>query len=191
MKTATITIVGLSPYSQGRFADEPRLTDSKGRQVETADDHEKRTWRKRCHVNKAGFVFIPPMAFKNALSEAAAFLSLQIPGQGKSTYRKHIEAGVLVFEPLVLPVKVDDVPGEWLFVPADGKRGGGKRVKKCFPVIQDWGGDVTFQILDEVITEDVFRVHAETAGRLIGIGRFRPRNNGFYGRFDVTGLVWQ
>lgn len=124
------------------------------------------------------------------VAEIAKFLGKQIKGKGKSTYTKHFEAGVLVMDPLVLPIKKDEVQGEWLFAPSDGKRGSGSRVDKCFPVIPKWSGKVTFHILDDTITEDVFREHLEEAGKFIGIGRFRPRNNGFYGRFAVKSLVW-
>ena len=88
-------------------------------------------------------------------------------------------------------IKAADVKGEWLFVPSDGVRGSGKRVDKCFPVIHEWGGNVTFHVLDETITEDVFLNHLKQAGAFIGIGRFRPRNNGFYGRFAVQSVTWQ
>jgi hypothetical protein len=142
------------------------------------------------HVNDKGEVFIPPMAFKNCLSEIAKYLSVQIPGKGKSTYTKHFEAGVMVIDPLVLPVTKDKVQGEWLFVPADGKRGSGKRVQKCFPVIHQWQGDVTYHVLDDVISPEVFEQHLKDAGSFIGIGRFRPRNNGYYGRFSVESVRW-
>lgn len=184
MKTAICELESISPYSQSKFYETEKLSK------ERPDDYEARTWRDRLHVNKDGFVFIPPMAFKNCLAEVAKYLSIQIPGKGKSTFTKHIEAGVLVTESLTLPVRKDEVAGEWFFVPADGKRGGGKRVKKCFPVIPSWKGTVTFFILDETITEDVFRQHLEESGKFIGIGRFRPRNNGFYGRFQVNEIVW-
>ena len=49
---------------------------------------------------------------------------------------------------------------------------------------------MTFYILDETVTEDVFKNILEQAGAFIGIGRFRPRNNGFYGRFKVEKVVW-
>jgi hypothetical protein len=185
MHTAIALLEGVSPYSQSRFHDEPKLDR------ETADDHEKRTWRKRLHVNDEGMVIMPPMAFKNALAEAAKYLSVQIPGKGKSTYTKHFEAGVLCMEPLVLPIKADDVLGEWYFVPASGKRGDGKRVKKCFPVIPKWSGHVRFDIFDDTITKPVFQQHLEEAGKFIGVGRFRPRNNGFFGRFRVADLKWE
>jgi hypothetical protein len=44
--------------------------------------------------------------------------------------------------------------------------------------------------LDETITEEVFKLHLEESGKFIGIGRFRPQNNGFYGRFKVNEIVW-
>lgn len=185
MKTVTATLRSTSPYSQSRYYDAPKL------EKESSADYEKRTWRERLHKTKDGNVFMPPMAFKNCLSEAAKYLSVQIPGKGKSTYTKHFEAGVLVTDGLSLPISADDVTGEWLFVPADGKRGSGKRVAKCFPIIKQWSGKVTYYILDETITQDVFKVHLCEAGKFIGIGRFRPRNNGFYGRFEIVNLDWE
>lgn len=185
MHTATARLKSVSPYSQSRHHDTEKLAK------ELPKDFEARTWRERLHYDADGRVFIPPMCFKNCLSEAAKFLSRQIPGKGKATYTKHFEAGVLVPEPLILPLKKDDVKGEWLFLPADGKRGSGKRVDKCYPVIPEWSGNVQFLILDDMITEDVFTDHLKEAGRFIGIGRFRPRNNGFYGRFMVDGVEWK
>lgn len=80
--------------------------------------------------------------------------------------------------------------GEVFFVPSDGKAGGGSRVKKKFPVIREWSGEVTFYILDDTITEDVFEAHLKEAGNFIGIGRFRPENGGFYGRYSIDKIVW-
>lgn len=185
MRTATVKLKSASPYSQSRHYTVPKLDK------ESPADYETRTWRERMHYDSAGYVFIPPMCFKNCLSEAAKFLSITIKGRGKSTFTKHFEAGVMVVEPVRLPIKKDQVASEWLFVPADGKRGSGKRVDKCFPVIHEWEGTATFLILDETITKDVFAEHIEQAGKFIGIGRFRPRNNGFYGRFSVEHLDWK
>lgn len=185
MHTVVAQLVSISPYSQSRA----HFTAKHNQEL--AKDYEARTWRGRMHTTEDGHVFIPPMAFKNSLSEAAKFLSMQIPGKNKSTYTKHFEAGVLVFDPLVLPILAKDVHGEWLFVPSDGKRGGGSRVERCFPLIRAWEGQVTYHILDDTITQDVFARHLTVSGGLIGIGRFRPRNNGFYGRFEVKGLHWE
>lgn len=185
MRQAVVSLESVSPYSQSRFHNVPK------EEKENHEDYEKRTWIHRLHVNEDNNVFIPPMSFKNCLSECAKYLSIQIPGKGKATYTKHFEAGIMVTEPLVLPITPDEVSGEWLHVPSDGKRGGTKRVMKCFPYIPQWSGNVLFYIFDDTITEEVFRYHLEQAGKFIGIGRFRPRNNGFYGRFKIVDIVFK
>lgn len=184
MRICEATLESASPYSQSRHYE----TEKKDK--ESHHDYEKRTWRDRLHADSEGIVYIPPMAFKNALSEIAKFLSMSIPGKGKATYTKHFEAGVLVMDPSPLGIKKEEVDGEWLFVPSDGRRGGGSRVPKCFPRINNWKAKATFYVLDETITQPVFEKHLTEAGAFIGIGRFRPRNNGFYGRFKVLSTKW-
>lgn len=184
MKIATCQIQSISPYSQSRYHETPKLNK------ELPEDYRVRTWREHLHYDKEGQVFIPPMTFKNCLSEAAKFLSVQIPGKGKSTYTKHFEAGILVLEPCYLGIHKDQVEAENLFLPSDGVRGSGKRVVKTYPLIREWKTTCTFYVQDDLITEDVFRYHLEQAGTFIGIGRFRPRNNGFYGRFRLIELEW-
>ena len=185
MKKAICKLTSMSPYSQSKYIGEKKTKD------ETHADFEKRSWKQRCHWNEDGNLYIPPMSFKNCLSEAAKYKSIQIPGKGKSTYTKHFEAGVLVVDPVVLDVTESTLQHEWLHVPSDGRRGGTTRVEKCFPVIPRWAGVVEFLILDEIITEEVFSEHLGDAGSFIGIGRFRPRNNGFYGRFAVESVKWK
>lgn len=191
MKTVIASIEGISPYSQSRSYEVEK------EQGEGPDDFERRTWRSRLHVDEKGMVYIPPMAFKNAVAETAKFLSISIPGKGKATYTKHFEAGVLAVQPAPLGVKAEDVQCERLFVPADGRRGSGKRVHKYFPVIPPgWKTDFVFLILDDTVLQTskdtnrtVFQDVLEKCGQFVGIGRFRPRNNGFYGRFAVTDLT--
>lgn len=185
MKRAICELRSVSPYSQSKYISEKKSRD------ETHAAFEERTWRERCHWNEDGKLFIPPMCFKNCLSQAAKYKSIQIPGKGKKTYTAHFEAGVLVTDPLVLSITRDTVAHEVLHVPSDGRRGGTTRVEKTFPVIPSWSGSVTFLILDEIIDEKVFTEHLTDAGSFIGIGRFRPRNNGFYGRFKVESVDWK
>jgi hypothetical protein len=185
MRIALAHLKSASPYGQSKAIAEKKSRD------ETHDDFEERSWRGRCHVDSNGLVFIPPMAFKNCLAEAAKYKSIQIPGKGKSTYTKHFEAGVMCKEILSLGIKVEDMLGMRLHVPSDGRRGGGSRVWKTFPYVDAWEGDVEYCVLDEMIDNDVFEQHLRDSGMFIGIGFFRPRNNGFWGRFSVEGISWQ
>jgi len=184
-KTYLVSVKGISPYSQSKHYEEPK------HDKESSADYEARTWRLRMHTNEAGNVVIPPMQFKKCLEDAAKYLSISIPGKGKATYTKHFKAGVMVVDETPLPIKAEDVKAEWLFVPSDGIAGSGKRVKKCFGVIPSWKAKVPFIILDETITMPVLKQHLDEAGSLIGIGRFRPRNGGFYGRFTVEKIEEQ
>lgn len=184
MRTATASMHSLSPYSQSGFFKTER------EQKEAADHFEARAWRERIHTTDDGRVFIPPMAFKWAIAGAAQMLGKKIPGKRNATYTKHFQAGVLVVEGPVLPVKAKDVEGEWLWLDAGGRRGGGTRVKRCMPVIREWEARVDFHVLDETITKDVFEETLREAGSFVGIGRFRPQNGGYYGRFAVDSVKW-
>lgn len=192
MKTCIAHLKSISPYSQSKHYESERETS------ESHDDHYRRTWRNHIHVDENGVAFIPPMGFKNCLSEAAKFLSIKIPGGagGKATYTKNFEAGVLVVKPLSLSIHKDKVDHEQLFLPSDGRRGSGSRINKYYPIFHNWEGNVEFMILDETVLQSikedktitVFEHVLKAAGNFIGIGRFRPKNNGFYGRFEVVGL---
>jgi hypothetical protein len=182
-----VHLESLTPYSQSQNIDklEHPLKPKEG-----PNDYEQRTWRHRMHKTADGFVQIPSTSFAGAVKSAAKRLQIQVPGKGKTQFTKYFEAGIDVPESLVLKVKADDVPGERLFVPSDGKPGGGKRVYRTFPRIDKWSGVVTFYVLDDVITESVFTQVVRSAGMLVGIGRFRPENRGFYGRFRVLRVEW-
>lgn len=182
MKTATFKITGVSPMSQSKAVTSPKNTG------ESNDAHEQRTWRERLHVNQHGEVYIPPSAIKNMLADVAKYLSESVPGKGKATYTKHFESGILSVEPITLGIKAADIEGERLFVPSDGRRGGGKRVWKTFPLINPgWSGTGQLIILDPILIDKPAKIeeYLRHAGQFIGLGRFRPRNNGFYGRFQV------
>jgi hypothetical protein len=180
-------LIGISPISFSK------PIESKKDQGEAHDAFEERTWRERMHVDKDGRVFHPPTGLKNCLSEVAKYLGETIKGKGKATYTKHFVSGVLVTDPLLFldgngePIMADTVTGERLFVPSDGVRGGGKRVWKTFPVIPVWSTHATIYALDRILVDKPQKIHEYVtyAGQFIGMGRFRPANNGVYGRFKV------
>lgn len=186
MKIATCTLRSVSPYSQSRsYSHEIEKLPK-----ETADAYEQRTWRNKCHTTKGGHIFIPAMSFKMGLDTAAKMLGRRIPGKGQSTYSKFFLSGVLVMEGPVLPLTKDEVDCDRIFANADGVRGSGKRVWRLFPRINEWEADVQFHVLADEITPEVFEDHIRQTGAFVGIGRFRPQNGGFYGRYEVAKVKW-
>lgn len=186
MKIAIATLASTAPYSQSRSYSHEVEHLSR----ETHDAYEERTWRNKCHTMPDGKVFIPPMSFKMGLDTSASMLSRQVPGQGKKTYTKFFLSGVLVMEPIVLPVTKEDVAQDRIYANSDGKRGSGKRVWRNFPRIDSWTADVPYHVISDEITEDVFEEHLRQAGAFVGIGRFRPQNGGYYGRYEVKKIKW-
>lgn len=184
VKQVEVDIVGVSPYSQSRMHDTPKLPK------ETWDEFELRTWREKANYDVNGELFVPEMAFKQALDAVAKTLGIQIPGKGKSTYTKHFLSGVLCDTPLMLGVKKDEVEVVKINANADGIRGSGKRVVRYFPVVPKWTGTTRFVVLNDIITKEVFERHMIEAGQFIGVGRFRPEKGGLNGRFKVAAFRW-
>jgi len=173
-------IVGQSPISFSKFINKKKKTG------QSHEAFEEQTWRERLHVDEKGEVFIPAIAIKNMMVECARYLSETVPGKGKATYTKHMEAGMMVLDPVKLKVKAKDVQPEGLFVPSDGKRGGGSRVYKMFPTIPaGWKGKVKATVFDRCLKPEKIKEYLEQSGMFIGLLRWRPRNNGLYGRFTV------
>jgi hypothetical protein len=185
MKEFIFSLASASPYFQSRNYEMEEKRDRK----EDANDFEKRTWRLRTHVNSDGQVIIPAEAFQFSIRDASAYLGERIPGKGQRTWTKHFASGILVPDDIVLPERRETIAGIWLSLNPQGKRGGGSRVQKCMPVIQQWAGDLRVIVLDDLITEEVLRRTVEHAGAFIGIGQNRPQNGGRHGRFQVVEMV--
>lgn len=164
---------------------------------ETPDAYDERTWRERLHYNAEGSCVVPAMMLKFCVTEAAKRNPTRIPGRGTSTYTKHIEGGVLVFEDMLLlgvdhkPIPKETVTSIRIHAHANGKRGSGSRVWRRFPMIMQWSGTATFYLSDSTITADVFERALVEAGNGVGLGRFAPRVGGFNGRFRVVDVKWE
>lgn len=190
MKTsvAILTIRGLTPYSQSRQHDEPRLDG------ESHDAYDARTWRSKLNTSSRDgreTVVIPAHGLQQAIAAAAKYSKRQIPGQGKATWTAKFLSGISLLEDPALNIDPAKVLGITISANADGVRGSGKRVPRRFPVMNEWEATLEVYVLDPIITEDVFREMVEIAGMFIGVGRFRPEKGGTNGRFVIKSLDWQ
>lgn len=183
MRKFSVELEGISPYSQSR------VLQSKKGQNEPDADFDQRVWREHIHADHKGLVFIPPMSVKKTLEEVAAYLSESVPGKRSAKYTKHFQAGILSVDPWYFTPSVqrDKVECETLFLNADGKRGGGRRVHRIYPMIPaGWKASGEIYVMDPIIQDEKLSEYLAYAGQFIGIGRFRPRVGGFYGRFKVA-----
>lgn len=183
MKKAICKLKSTTPVTFGKFHQTEKLPK------ELHDAFEQRTWREKLHYTPEDKVKIPGIMLCNCIRESAKFLSLSVPGKGKSTYTKHFTS-IIPFNDIVLNLKRPDVPASVQHVPSDGMQGGTKRVIKYFPIVHEWEGTIEIIIPDDIITPDVFETVVRNAGNLIGIGTWRPRNRGMNGRFELVDMKW-
>lgn len=188
MRLCTADLKSITPYSQSKMVDQDIIPK---RPKETAAEYDLRTWKDKATYTPDDLVAIPAMALKMAIDEAAKRLSIGIAGKGKQTYTKNFKSGQICEMDIPIGVSRDDLQSIRIWANADGRRGSGTRVRRTFPIINEWQGTAQFALLDDEIPNDVFERCLIEAGRLIGIGRFRPENGGMFGRFDVTKSSWQ
>ena len=184
---ATLTLASLAPMSQSRQHDAPKL------EGENHDAYDARTWRNKLHVeerNGRNTVVVPATGFHQCLAAAAKYSKKQIPGQGKATWTAKFAAGIMLLENIALNIDPETVPNVTISANADGVRGSGKRVTRRFPTVPSWSATFDVIILDPIIVEPVFREMVEIAGMFVGLGQFRPANQGTNGRFRIDKLVW-
>lgn len=183
---ATVKIKGLSPLSWGRHVPSEREDN------EPWQAYEERVWRQKAHVNERGNVCVPAMAFKYALDDAAKRCNIKIPGGHGATLTKHFASGLMLIEdPEIQPAtKPDAIDHVWIYAHADGKRGSGTRVDRCFPIMHQWSATLVVHVLDDVITEENFLRVMKECGLFCGVGRWRVANKGLFGRWSVEKITW-
>ena len=185
---AHVTITGITPLSQSRQHDDPKLDG------ERMDDYDKRTWRSKLNVaTRQGkqSIVIPAHGLHQAIAAAAKYSKRQIPGQGKATWTAKFTAGITLLEDPALGIDPATVDGVTISANADGVRGSGKRVPRKFPIIPAWSASFDVLVLDPIITREVFEEMLTMAGMFIGIGRFRPEKGGTNGRFKIDAIGWE
>lgn len=186
MRTVTIKIKGLTPYSASRPID-----IEKGKS-EGHEEFDQRIWREKAHFDADENVYIPGVGFKLALDEVASLLNEKIKGKGNQTYGKIISTGTVAMSDMYLGIKKSDLKPIQIYANLDGKRGGSTRGNRTFPIVPTWCGEVEFQIFNDELPEEVFERYIAQAGLLIGVGRGRPgmKSPAGNGRFQPVSFAW-
>lgn len=191
MKTYEIELVSApgSELSQSQHNPKPKDYKADG-EMSAHEAWEEASWQEKAHWHD-GVAHIPASAIKQALTSAARYRGEQLPGKGKKTYTQKFESGVMITKDLSLGIhKESDLGKGYLkrtfLCNADGKRGSGKRVPRTFPHFPSWKATLEIHVLDDQdITKEVLINHLDTAGKFIGIGRFRAEKGGTCGRFTI------
>jgi hypothetical protein len=151
----------------------------KGSAVKKTDNVESYVYR-----NEAGFICMPGEYARGSIVNAAKFR--QDPRSPRKSAMDLFKAAIISMTPLspILAAKTGKPTKEWDF--EDRRRVMVQRngITRVRPAMRSgWKVDMDFLInLPEYVDQAFFREVLGMAGKLIGVGDFRPT----YGRFDLT-----
>lgn len=171
----TATVVGTSPFLFHRWSVEgvkAKGEAAKGSKAKKSDDLETYVYRDAAHM-----LAIPTEYFRMAIINAAKFR--QDPRSPRKSAMDLFKAGVAGVEELCSlgTEKWDYTDMRRVMV----QRNGITRHRPA--MLAGWTVEIMLQVmLPEYIPSDMLNEVLQSAGRLIGVGDFRPT----YGRFQIT-----
>ena len=188
MKTYKVKIKGLTPYMQHRMDDVKLDAWEKLRgPIHERDDvaHEDAVRAEyHCYRNKDNVCYIPSDQLRGAMINAGTFVKAKVGGRSKSM--KTIVAAMFV--PAQEQILIEDYDA------IDKRSAVNRNIKARVIVVRpkwtEWQAGFDLNIHENSISKEQVQQILEYAGSYVGIGSFRPTNNGLFGRFEVTHLEY-
>lgn len=182
MKTYKVEIKGVTPYMQHRM-DDKKLEDwekERGKIIERDDIAKEDLIRAEFHCYRNGKCFIPAEHIRGSLINAGAFVKAKVGNSRKSM--KNIVAAMFFIEPLQI-----EIPD---FDEIDKRSAVNRNIKGRIIVVRpkwnNWKAKFNLIVDNDTITDKTIESIIEYAGKYVGIGSFRPTNNGMFGRFEIV-----
>lgn len=175
----TFTVRALSPLLQNNPADFIGKTEggelAKGKKE--YDDEEEA--RRRLYLTPDGDYGHPSEAFTKAMVKAVAGKKF-----GKVFATSAIKGSVFITEPYSL---IESQDGSKVRYSVDRRPVvvGKARILRCRPAFANWSMKVALEVDTAILSPSQVRESLALAGRIIGIGDYRPEKGGGFGRFTV------
>lgn len=173
------TVVGISPLLQNNPAEFIGKTEASdlaaGKKVYNDADEAKM----RLYLSPDGEYCHPCEAFTKAMVKAVAGKKF-----GKMFATNAIKGSVFIAEPHALII---DAKGKQAVYHIDRRPVvvGKARVLRCRPCFANWRMKVAFEIDTAILRPEQVKESLALAGRIIGIGDYRPEKGGGFGRFKI------
>lgn len=176
MKKYEVEITGITPLLQNKPAEYG--FDEQWVEKQATQDWEKEALQKVYRDNE-GTIYQPSEHIERAIIEAGK--KLKVKGQGKATYSKLFGSMVSV-EPDALTHNNQNFEIFKKLVVIPSTKG---RVMRYRPMLKKWSLKF-FVVTEEEIDGKSIHEALNIAGRISGIGDWRPEKKGKFGKFQVT-----
>lgn len=186
MKKYSVKIKGITPYMQHRMDDVKLDEWEKNRKqiIERSDVAHEDAVRAEfhCYRNGNGKCFIPSEHLRGSFIGAGAMVKSKVGNAKKSM--KNIVAAMFFVTPEHIEMPEYDAIDKRSAVNKNIKA----RVITIRPKWTNWEANFKLNIDNDTITKKTIEEIVTQAGNYIGIGSFRPTNNGMFGRFSLEEL---
>ncbi len=172
-------IVGISPLLQNNPAAFIGVDESSGLETKKVYKDEEEA-RMRLYVDPDGRYCHPAQAFPKAMVSAASGKKF-----GKMFATAALKGAVFITEPFAA---IEDEKGNPLKEYSIDKRPcvvGKARILRCRPCWSNWHMRIPLEVDRAILQPSQVREVLELAGRIKGIGDYRPEKGGAFGRFRV------
>lgn len=179
-----VSIKGVTPYMQHRMDDEKLANWEKLRKyiIERPDvslvDAERAEFH--CYRNADGKCYIPAEQLRIALINAGGYTKAKV-GNAKRSMKNIVAAMFMITPEEILLPDYDQI---------DKRSAVNKNIKARVIVLRPkwstWEAEFTLRVDNDTITEETIGEIITNAGQFVGIGSYRPTNNGYFGRFELT-----
>jgi len=169
MRKFKVKIKGVAPLIQNKIPDDMDVIQKKGEGKDNAEMCESKLYllgKKICQ---------PGIHLEQAMVRAAT--GIKQKGAGKKTYKELFRGNVFV-EPDMIPHLIQEWEVHKTTVVIPASRG---RIQRFRPMLPEWALEFNINCLDDRIGTDVIKLALDEAGRVNGLGDWRPR----FGRFIV------
>lgn len=186
MKQYKVKITGLTPYMQHRMDDAKLEVWEKNRgpiheRPEVSHEDAVRA-EYHCYRNGNGRCFIPAEQLRGSFIGAGSYVKSKVGGRSKSM--KQIVAAMFMVTPDHVELPDYDSIDKRSAVNKNVKA----RVMVIRPLWTKWNAEFILSVGEDSITKETIKNIIDYAGNYVGIGSFRPTNNGMFGRFSVESL---
>lgn len=176
-----VEIQGKTPYMQHRMDDVKLSEWEKNRKgiIERPDVATKDAIRAEYHCYRNKNCYIPAEHIRGSLINAGAFVKAKVGNAKKSM--KNIVAAMFFVSPEHIKMPDYDAIDKRSAVNRNIKA----RVITIRPKWTNWKAEFTLTVDNDTITKETVAEILNYAGNYVGIGSYRPQNNGMFGRFEV------
>ena len=186
MYTVKVEIQGIAPLLQHKFPIPELSALSKGGKKSTGAIDYTQEWRDYFYATPEGHIYQPAAHIEAAMAKSAT--NFKIAGKRGKTYKELFQSSVFVQPDYILhgmdvPDGLDEFSSKPLYLDVRSVVVNRARVVRIRPAFgPGWKLAFEIQVLDNEIQPELLNDVLVYAGRMVGIGDFRPR----FGRFLVV-----